>query len=283
MPTFLTQTWGRIGAIIGAGVVFLIVASTGQANPAFWELEWPETDFPKHSVPFEEIFSGGVPRDGIPPIYDPNFASIDAVAKHYKGTEPVIEVSLDGKVRAYPLSILMTHEIVNDELAGKKIAVTYCPLCSSAVVFDRNVNGKIHTFGVSGKRRNSDLVMWDHETQSWWQKFIGETILGAAAGMRLTPVPAQLESLARFRDRAPDGQVMVPADVMTQPDGTTPYSGMDTLWETQSKTMLLERYDYDLLADMSPLTRVVVVGGKPRHWIFLRKRQRFEDGDLVLT
>ena len=130
------------------------------------------------------------------------------------------------------------------------------------MVFDRNVNGKIHTLGVSGKLRNSDLFMWDHETLSWWQQFTGEAIVGAAAGMRLTPVPARLESLARFRDRAPDGQVMVPADVMTQPYGATPYSGMDTLWETQSKTMLLERYDYDLPADMSPLTRVVVVGGK---------------------
>jgi len=273
MPTFLTHTWGRIGAIIGAGVVFLIVASTGQANPAFWQLEWPETDFSKHSVPFDEIFSGGVPRDGIPPIYDPNFASIEKVAKHYEGTEPVIEVSVDGKARAYPLGILMTHEIVNDELAGKKIAVTYCPLCNSAVVFDRNVNGNIHTFGVSGKLRNSDLVMWDHETQSWWQQFTGVGIVGQETDTQLTMLPVKVVSFDKFKEAHPQGEVLLSPRGGA---GFNPYQGYDT----SSRPFL---YRGSFPEDIRPLDYVVAVEGEAWSLDLLSKEMRVETDELVLT
>ena len=74
MPIFLTKKWSRFAAALGAGMMLLAVSTAGQANPAFWQLEWPNTDFTKHSVPLDEIFSGGVPKDGIPPIYDPQFA-----------------------------------------------------------------------------------------------------------------------------------------------------------------------------------------------------------------
>jgi hypothetical protein len=179
MPLLTTQKWGRVGALIAAALLFLAVSASGQANPAFWKLEWPRTDFSKSNVPLDKIFSGGVPKDGIPPIYEPRFAPIAEVDRLYQGTEPVITVAINGEARAYPLGILMTHEIVNDELGGMSITVTYCPLCNSAVVFDRNVNGRIHTFGVSGKLRHFDLIMWDHETESWWQQFTGEAIVGA--------------------------------------------------------------------------------------------------------
>ncbi len=283
MPILITRKWGRVGAALAAGVMFLAVSASGQANPAFWKLEWPNTDFSKHNVPLDEIFSGGVPRDGIPPIYEPRFASIDDVQRLYQGTEPMIQVAIDGKARAYPLGILMTHEIVNDELAGKPIAVTYCPLCNSAVVFDRNVDGQVLTFGVSGKLRNSDLVMYDHETESWWQQFTGKAIVGARSGALMRALPARLESLARFRARAPDGQLMIPRDVMRQPYGETPYADMDALWDTQSRTMLRERYPYDLPDDVSPLSRVIVVGGKAWSLGLLRARGRFEVDDLVLV
>jgi hypothetical protein len=151
MPILITRKWGRVGAALAAGVMFLAVSASGQANPAFWKLEWPNTDFSKHNVPLDEIFSGGVPRDGIPPIYEPRFASIDDVQRLYQGTEPMIQVAIDGKARAYPLGILMTHEIVNDTVGGVPVLVTYCPLCNSGVVFDRRVGGEVLRFGNTGR------------------------------------------------------------------------------------------------------------------------------------
>ncbi len=283
MPLLTTQKWGHVGALIAAALLFLAVSASGQANPAFWKLEWPRTDFSKSNVPLDEIFSGGVPKDGIPPIYEPRFAPIAEVDRLYQGTESVITVAINGEARAYPLGILMTHEIVNDELGGMSIAATYCPLCNSAVVFDRNVNGRIHTFGVSGKLRHSDLVIWDHETESWWQQFTGEAIVGAQAGAMLRALPARLESLTRFRARAPRGWVMIPADVMQQPYGETPYFGTDALWETQSPNLVHERYPSDLPDTVSPLTRVVVVGDRAWSLDHLRTFGRVETDGLILT
>lgn len=273
MPILFTHTWARLGAIVGAGVLFFFVTASGQANPAFWQLEWPDTDFSKHSVEFEEIFSGGVPRDGIPPIYDPQFAPIADVNKHYEGAEPVITVALDGKARAYPLGILMTHEIVNDELAGKPIAVTYCPLCNSAVVFDRNVNGEIYTFGVSGKLRNSDLVMWDHETNSWWQQFTGEGIVGQETGTLLTMLPVRVESFDKFKEAHPAGEVLLSPRGGA---GFNPYAGYDT----SSRPFL---YRGSFPEGIRPLEYVVAVEDQAWSLDLLSKEKKVESGDLVIT
>lgn len=273
MPLFLTQKWVRAGAMLSAGIMFLAVSATGQANPAFWQLEWPDTDFSKHSIPFDEIFSGGVPRDGIPPIYDPKFASIEEVSRHYEGTEPVISVAIDGKARAYPLGILMTHEIVNDELAGMPIAVTYCPLCNSAVVFDRNVNGNIHTFGVSGKLRNSDLVMWDHETNSWWQQFTGVGIVGQETDTQLTMLPVRVVSFDKFKDAHPSGEVLLSPRGGA---GFNPYAGYDS----SSRPFL---YRGSFPEDIRPLDYVVAVGDQAWALDLLSKEKKVETDDLLIT
>ena len=113
------------------------------ANPSYWKLEWPKTDFSKHNVSFDEIFSGGPPKDGIPPIDDPVFESLEEGAKRYAALEPVVGLVVNGKAKAYPLSVLIWHEIVNDEIGGVPVSVTYCPLCNSAIVFDRRVDGRV--------------------------------------------------------------------------------------------------------------------------------------------
>jgi len=123
----------------------------------------------------------------------------------------VITVSVNGAARAYPLGILMSHEIVNDELGGKPIAVTFCPLCNSGVVFDRRVGERLLEFGNTGRIRHADMVMYDRATESWWQQFTGEAIIGSQAGTLLRALPARLEYLAWFRERAPDVKVMIPA------------------------------------------------------------------------
>ena len=144
------------------------------------------TDFSRHSVPYDEFLSGGPPRDGIPPIDNPKFVSPGEADQWLEGLEPVIFVDIEGDARAYPLQILTFHEIVNDEVGGIPVAVTFCPLCNSAITFDRRLGGVVYTFGTSGNLRNSDLVMWDRQTESWWQQFTGEAIVGVLTGKRLS-------------------------------------------------------------------------------------------------
>ncbi len=195
--------------IVSVIAFFCLWASQAAANPDYWRHEWPKTDFTKHSIPLADILSGGPPKDGIPPIDDPAFkpvSEIDALGE----TEPVIGVSINGKAKAYPLRILMRHEIVNDELGGVPITVTFCPLCNAAMVFDRRVGDKVLDFGTTGKLRNSDLVMWDRQTESWWQQFLGEAIVGSMTGTKLKALPVRLESWRNFKKRFQKGQVLSP-------------------------------------------------------------------------
>ncbi len=138
-------------------------------------------------------------------------------------------------------------------------------------------------FGNTDRLRHRDMVMYDKETESWWQQFTGEAIVGSRAGTLLRALPARLESLARFRDRAPDGKVMIPADVMRQPYGETPYFHTDSLWETQSRSLVRERYPSDLPEDISPLTRVVAVADRAWSVELVREKGRVEADGLILT
>ena len=145
-----------------AALAIFVVPGTSQANPRQWSREWPNTDFTKHAVPFDEIMSGGVTKDRIPSIDEPRYVAVGA-AKGFAPTEPVVGLTIKGKSRAYPLSILIWHEIVNDVVDGVPVAVTFCPLCNAAVVFDRRVDGVTLEFGTTGKLRFSDLVMYDRQ------------------------------------------------------------------------------------------------------------------------
>jgi len=143
-----------LALIVGAEIF------VAQASPDRWRYEWPRTDFTKHSVNFDEIMSGGPPKDGIPSIDKPKFEPAFSY-KELGENEPVIGVIINGKARAYRLRALIWHEIVNDTLAGVPIAVTFCPLCNSYIIFDRRLDGKLLEFGTTGKLQNSDMVMYD--------------------------------------------------------------------------------------------------------------------------
>ena len=186
-----------------------------------------ETDFSLHSVPYSEIFSGGPPRDGIPPIDRPKFTTFEEADKWLGSLEPVIIFELDGDVRAYPLQILIWHEIVNDVVGGEPVAVTFCPLCNSAIVFQSTLDGVVYDFGTSGKLRFSDLVMWDRQTESWWQQFTGEAIVGKLAGKRLTILPAAIVSWEDFKAANPDGKVLSRDTGFSRSYGENPYGGYD--------------------------------------------------------
>jgi len=254
----------------------LMVAVPAVANPSYWKREWPQTDFTKHAIEFDEILSGGPPKDGIPSIDAPAFVAITAV-EDLTDTEPVVSVDLNGDARAYPLRVLIWHEIVNDTVGGVPVSVTYCPLCNAALVFDRRLAGRVLDFGTTGKLRKSDLVMYDRQTESWWQQFTGEAIVGEMTGARLDFVPARLESFAAFRDRRPGGQVLVPNDPHMRRYGMNPYAGYDT-----SRRPFL--YRGVLPTDIAPMARVVAVEDRAWSLELVRERKRIETDDgLVIT
>jgi hypothetical protein len=196
------------------------------ANSAILTHGW-RTDFSRHVVPFDEILSGGVPRDGIPPIDDPKFTTIADAGTWLGEEEPVVALEINGDIRAYPLQIMTWHEIVNDEVGGIPVVVTFCPLCNSAIAFDRRVDGKIYDFGVSGNLRNSDLLMWDRQTESWWQQFTGEAIIGELAGKKLIFLPASIVAWSDFKMANPQAKVLSRDTGHTRPYGQNPYAGYD--------------------------------------------------------
>lgn len=261
---------------LALGLIFCLGASSANANPEFWRGEWPKTDFSKHSVGFDEIMSGGPPKDGIPSIDEPKFEPITGY-KDIAESEPVIGVILNGMARAYPLRVLIWHEIVNDTLGGTPIAVTYCPLCNSSIVFDRRLDGKLLDFGTTGKLRKSDMVMYDRQTESWWQQFLGEGIAGVMTGKRLKILPARLESFANFKKRAPsDAEILVPKYPSMRPYGNNPYAKYDSA----SAPFL---YQGEMPKGIEPMIRVIAVGNSAWSMPLLVKKGRIESGDLVLS
>ncbi|MDF1671223.1 MAG: DUF3179 domain-containing protein [Roseovarius sp.] len=206
----------------------LLITLPAVASPEFWRHEWPNTNFEKTNVDsWGDILSGGPPRDGIPALSDPQFIRADDETT-IEDREPVVTVEIDGEVpRTYPLRYLTWHEIVNDEVGGVAYAVTYCPLCNSVPVFDRRVNGQLLTFGVTGKLRDSNLIMYDRETESWWQQATGDGIVGEMTGAELTQIPSWQESWVEFKRRNPEGLVMAePAYPRTY--GRNPYVSYDS-------------------------------------------------------
>jgi len=188
--------------------------------------QW-ETDFSRHSVPFSEIFSGGVPRDGIPPIDNPDFVAVKMANSWLEAHEPVVSLEVNNEAKAYPLQILTRHEIVNDEVGGMPVTVTFCPLCNSAIVFDRRLGDVVYDFGVSGMLRNSDLIMWDRQTQSWWQQLTGEAIVGELTGCLLTSLPAAIVSWKDFSAANPAGLVLSQNTGFARQYGENPYPDYD--------------------------------------------------------
>ena len=185
------------------------------------------TDFSRHTIPFAEIFSGGVPRDGIPSIDNPKFTGAEDAAEWLGDEEPVIAFEINQDARAYPLKILTQHEIVNDLVGGVPVAVTFCPLCNSAIVFDRRLDGTVHDFGVSGNLRKSDLIMYDRQTHSWWQQLTGDGVVGELAGKKLTFLPAAIVSWGDFKASAPQGKVLSRDTGFGRNYNRLPYAGYD--------------------------------------------------------
>ena len=260
--------------LLSAALVFPWMALAG---PAEWKREWPKTDFSQSLVKdWEQIRSGGVPKDGIPALDVPQFAEA-AKDRRIKVREPVITLELAGaRPRAYPLRYLTWHEIVNDVVAGVPVAVTYCPLCNSAMTFDRRTPVGVLSFGVTGKLRYSDLVMYDRETQSWWQQAVGTAIVGRMSGQRLASLPSWVESWEEFTARNPDGLVMA------QPGWNRRYG--------QNPYVNYDRSDWPFLYDgtppphgLAPMERVVRVGSRAWPLTRLAREGEIRESGVVLS
>lgn len=218
-----------IGIVVIA-LAFLPTVLTNAQNadencvPQRFRGQWSSTDFCNISIDLTSVISGGPPRDGIRAIDDPVMETVAEASVWLVEQSPVIAIEIDGEARAYPQAILMRHEIANDEIAGIPVAVTFCPLCNSSIVFERDHNGQVLTFGVSGVLRNSDMVMFDRETESWWQQLTGEGIVGEQNGELLGILPSQVIGFGQFVEQYPDGLVMGRGG---NSYGTNPYVGLD--------------------------------------------------------
>ncbi len=230
----------RRGAPMLAGILVVILGilalsgaqsparSQDSCNPANLSTANWSTDFCNSQVDFNEILVGNPTKNGIPSVTNPAMESIEEAANWLSDRSPVIALEIDGEARAYPLAILMWHEIANDEVAGMPVAVTFCPLCNSSVTFDRRVEGEALDFGVSGLLRNSDLIMFDRQSETWWQQLTGEGLVGEYAGVPLDIVPSQVIGFGRFAERYPDGLVMSRETGYNRQYGINPYSNYDS-------------------------------------------------------
>jgi hypothetical protein len=194
---------------------------------SFWE---GRTDFCQHSVPYSEIFNGNPRPEGIPAIDDPVFESVSEADAWLGDDWPVMFFEWNGEARAYPLAILIWHEIVNDVVGGEAVALTFCPLCNATLAFrSTQPDGQVLDFGTTGNLRNSDLVMYDRQTFSWWQQFTGEAIVGALTGTRLEVLPSQIVAWADYKSAHPDGKVLSRQTGHARDYGRNPYPGYDSI------------------------------------------------------
>ncbi len=220
-------------------------------------------DFPRPLVDPTQIIQGGPPPDGIPPIDDPQFVDVESADEWLATHEPVVYVQVGEDVRAYPVQILMWHEIVNDTVGGIPITVTYCPLCNSAVSFRREVSGSVTTFGTSGRLYASALVMYDRATESLWTHFDGRAVVGILAGEELEPFPSPLLGWTDFKLAFPDARVLDrTATGHDMPYGENPYPRYDN----PASTPLNFDEDLDTRAEAKQRVVGVEIGGVAKAW-----------------
>jgi hypothetical protein len=200
----------------------------GDRPPPGAEREF-STDFSRHTVSYAEILSGGPPKDGIPAIDRPQFVSVAEADGWLRPEEPVVFVQAGDDARAFPIQILMWHEIANAEIGGVPLVVTFCPLCNTAIAFERGFDGRVLDFGTTGRLRYSNLIMYDRQTETWWQQATGQAIAGAYAGQGLTFHPASIIGWEAFKTSFPGGLVLSRDTGYERAYGRNPYVGYDDI------------------------------------------------------
>lgn len=178
-------------------------------------------------IPPEQIHAGGPPRDGIPAIDQPQFLPAGAAPFMHAG-DGVLGLVRERVARAYPIRILNWHEVVNDRLGNDAVTITFCPLCGTGVAFDSRVDGRVLTFGVSGLLYNSDVLLYDRQTQSLWSQLLGQAVSGPMKGQRLTMLALTHTTWADWRKSHPTTQILSTRTGKARPYERDAYPGYDS-------------------------------------------------------
>ena len=182
----------------------------------------------KYIVHPSELMGGGPPKDGIPSIDDPKFISVQQAESWIQDDELVLVIQHAGAKRVYPFQIVVWHEIVNDVIAGDPILVTYCPLCGSGIAYERRIGGEAVEFGTTGKLYNSNLVMYDRKTDTYWSQIDGKAIIGELTGSELKAVSVDVVVWGDWKTYHPDSEVLSRDTGFSRPYGQDPYGSYYT-------------------------------------------------------
>ena len=204
------------------------------------ELQIMETDGVKHLIPLDKIKGGGPPKDGIPSIDNPVFATVSD-SQFMSNSDTVIGLEINGQAKAYPLFILVWHEIVNDKVGGLPVSVTYCPLCYTNQVFERIIDGQEVEFGTSGKLYNSNLLMYDRLTESYWSQALGLAVKGELTGYQLELVPFDVITWGDWKALHPKTLVLTTDTGHLRSYATDPYGN----YYTEPRIMFPVEYSDD--------------------------------------
>ena len=238
-------------------------------------IEFPLTDFSKTTINFSEIRNDGINRDSIPSIYKPKFLLAKKI-RNIGENEPVISLEINGDSRAYPLRVLVWHELINDFVGNEPILVSFSPLCNSAIIFSRRLNGQILDFQNTGRTRHFNTVMFDSNSESWWQQFSGESIIGSYSGEHLSKMVSRRESFKFFKAHSKYGKVMVPKNPEAHKYGTTPFVRMD------SQNDLASKFPYTFPKGIKPIEQVVVVENNAWPLALLTHKRRILKENILL-
>ena len=222
-----------IGVVIGILLISFQIFSVENPTPATSidfepaELQIMETNGVKHSIPLDKIKGGGSPKDGIPSIDNPKFAEIQD-SRFMSDSDTVIGLEINGEAKAYPIFILVWHEIVNDNVGGVPVSVTYCPLCYTNQVFERIIDGQEVEFGTSGKLYNSNLLMYDRYTESYWSQALGIAVKGELTGYELNLIPFDVITWGDWKKLHPETVVLTTDTGHIRSYATDPYGNYYT-------------------------------------------------------
>jgi hypothetical protein len=214
----MIRTMAIIGGVAVAAITIFAAVSSFSSSKSF---STDESGSTKAIVPLDQIVGGGPQRDGIPSIDKPKFVSTGDAG--LQDSDLVLGLDINRDVRAYPLDILVWHEIVNDVVGGEPVAVTYCPLCFTNQVFKRTIDGQVVEFGTSGKLYNSNLVMYDRTSESLWSQALGQAIVGEHAGKKLERVPFDVAFWQDWKTLYPESKVLSQDTGFGRPYGVDPY------------------------------------------------------------
>lgn len=202
-------TWRRLCSrqwrwtlLIAAGGILILFAWLGFGTNAKTQF-----DLTRHSVPLDQIVDGGPGKDGIPAILAPRFVPASE-AMFLQDTDHVLGLTLEKEATAYPIKVMNWHEVVNDKVGNTAVVVTYCPLCGTGIAFDAEVAGGRHTFGVSGLLYQSDLLMYDHQTESLWSQIGMHAVAGPLTGEKLRPIFLEHTTWGDWRTAHPTTRVL---------------------------------------------------------------------------